>query len=234
MNPPLLSILIPTVYGREKEFATLHSKICPISLYGFIDQDGYSISTASFYQSESINDPVVYSNNPLPYNVEILSIRDNKEMSIGEKRELLYRQAAGDYSWQIDDDDSISDNAIKLILEAIKQNPDCITFEEYCLMNGVEYKSNHSLAYAKWEGDGSAELEDGFHFHRTPFMKSVIKTEIAKLVPVPHCRFGEDNMWADELQKHLKTEIHIPSQLYRYIHTSSDFNERYGFDKEAS
>lgn len=200
----LLSILIPTVIGREDKYNSLFSVIMK--------------------QIEA-----------LPENYRLLiSINkrvDNKEMTIGEKRELLYRQAAGDYSWQIDDDDSISDNAIKLILEAIKQNPDCITFREHCMMDGKEYKSNHSLEYADWEGDGSRILEDGFHFHRTPFMKSVIKTEIARSVPIPHIRYGEDHQWAQALKPHLKTEVHIPEDIYFYQHQSSDPTERYGLDK---
>jgi hypothetical protein len=118
---------------------------------------------------------------------------DNREMTIGEKRERLYGMAHGLYSWQIDSDDLIADNAIELILEAIKQETDCITFEECVNIDGREYRSNHSLEYGDWEGDGQKELWDGFHFHRTPFMKSVIKTEIAKSVSIPHIRFGEDH-----------------------------------------
>lgn len=200
MSNPLLSILIPTVVGREDEFNLLFAKIT------------YQ------YQGDE---------------VEVAYLKDNKEMTIGEKREKLYQMANGLFSWQVDDDDEIANNAIELILEAIKSNPevDVISFEEYCWMDGKEYCSNHRLDYPDWEGDGSKLLSDGFHFHRTPFMKSVVKTEIARSVPIPHIRFGEDHQWSQALKPHLKTEIHIPRQLYRYIHQSSDFNTRYGFDK---
>ena len=84
------------------------------------------------------------------------------------------------------------------------------------------------MDYGDWEGDGQKELADGFHYHRTPFMKSVIKTEIARSVPIPWIRFGEDHQWSQALKQHLKTEVHIPEDIYLYQHTSTDFNERYG------
>ena len=107
------------------------------------------------------------------YSVKIISDDTGKHMTIGEKRERLYKAANGLYSWQIDDDDDIADNAIELIIGAIKSNPgvDVISFEEYCNMDGKEYKSNHSNDYLDWEGDGSFEFPDGFHFHRTIFYK---------------------------------------------------------------
>lgn len=168
---------------------------------------------------------------PLPNLVQFQVKSDNKEMTIGEKREFMYKESIGEYSWQIDDDDTIAPNAIVEILKAIESKPDCVTFEEYVNIDGKEYKSNHSLQYVDWEGDGHAELWDGFHFHRTPFFKSVIKTDIAKSVPIPYIRFGEDHQWAQSLKQHLKTEIHIQEQLYRYIHISTPHNERYGIEQ---
>jgi len=152
MTQPLLTILIPTTVGREKQYKHLLNRIMKA-------ENGFAV---------------------LSGRVEDISLCDNKEMTIGEKREKLYQTANGIYSWQIDDDDDIAPNAIQLILEAIKSNPevDCITFEENCMMYGKYYKSNHSLQYSGWYGDGSHPLHDGFHYHRTPFYKDVIKTEI--------------------------------------------------------
>lgn len=197
---PYLSILIPTVIGREVEFTKLKNKLDRIT-------EGLP-----------------------PTLVEVQVIIDNKKMTIGEKREKLYKKANGIWSWQIDDDDDIADNSIQLILQAIGQEPDCITFQERCDINGKIYKSNHSLGYPDWIGDGNVELFDGFHFWRTPFFKDVIKTSIARSVPIPHIRFGEDHEWAKALQPYLKTEVHIDQDIYFYQHISTDFNERYGFD----
>lgn len=196
---PLLSILIPTVKERWREFENLRSNI-----YAELNEDGFIRE------------------------VEILSICDNKEMTIGEKRELLYKEANGLYSIQLDDDDQLSRNAIELILEAIKSNPevDCVTFEEYIEIDGVVQRSNHSLKYDDW-----ADRQDGYDYIRTPFMKDVIKTEIARSVPIPHIRFGEDHEWSKRLKPFLKTEIHINQQLYRYIYKSKPNEDRYGLNK---
>lgn len=148
-----------------------------------------------------------------------------KEITIGEKRNYLYQRAKGKYAVQWDSDDWIHPQGIKLIIEALQNNPDvdCCTYEEFIDIDGKIQRSNHSLKYADW-----CDNFDGFDYCRTPFMKSVIKTEIAKSVPIPHIRFGEDHQWSQALKPHLKTEIHIDEQIYKYIHRSSDHNERYG------
>jgi hypothetical protein len=159
--------------------------------------------------------------------VEISYFCDNKEMTIGEKRERLYRQANGLYSWQIDDDDCISADAIPLILEVAKGNPDCITFQEHVTIDGNVYRSNFSLKYSDWWDD-----EDGFDYVRTPFFKTPIKTELCRTVSIPHERFGEDHAFARLIKPLLDTEVHIPRELYFYNHVSSPHNERYGIVEE--
>jgi hypothetical protein len=167
-------------------------------------------------------------------NTEIIFDDAGKEMTVGEKRELLYQKASGLFCVQWDDDDSISEDGLFKIVTAIQLAPsaDCITYQEYVDIDGVEYKSRHSLQYDDWEGDGHVIFPDGYHYHRTPFFKSAIKTEIANIVPVPHIRFGEDHQWAQSLKPLLKSEVHIPEQIYRYIHRSSNPTERYGLDRQ--
>jgi hypothetical protein len=218
-NNIMLSILIPTVVGREIELGKLIHKIQ--MSYGDVK---WEITITKFADGSEWG----WCHADCP--IEIYFYKDNKEMTIGEKREKLYNGCNGKFAWEIDDDDDIADNAIELILEAIKSNPDVdvISFEEYCNMDGKEYKSNHSATYSGWEGEGHTEFADGFHFHRTPFFKDVIRTELAKSVPISHCRFGEDHIFANDLHPKIQSEIHISEPLYRYIHISSPHNERYG------
>lgn len=219
MTKPLLSILIPTVVGRESElYKLLHRTQM---LYSNIKWE----TTATKF-ADGREWGWYYADCP----IEIYYYKDDKLMTIGEKREKLYNGCNGKFVWQIDDDDDIADNAIELILEAIESNPevDVISFEEYVSIDGKEYKSNHSATYSGWEGDGNLLFPDGFHFHRTPFFKSVIRTELAKSVPIKHIRFGEDHAFANDLHPLIKSEIHISEPLYRYIHISSPYNERYG------
>jgi glycosyltransferase involved in cell wall biosynthesis len=77
-----------------------------------------------------------------------VSICDNKEISIGTKRQQMYELCKGKYAWQIDDDDWISENAIDLILDEIDKDMDCITFKEHCQFdNRANEMSNFSLKY---------------------------------------------------------------------------------------
>lgn len=195
LNNPDLSILIPVAYDRVK----LHSKLIAqlkewVIKYGLEDR------------------------------VEIISWWDNKEMTIGEKREWLYKYAKGKYSWQLDSDDWIPEQAIPRILEVIEIAPaDCITFEEACTIDGVQSRSNFSLKYVDW-----GENMFGYDHVRTPFFKTPILTTICQQVPVPHVRFGEDHLWSQAIKPLLQSETHIPLPLYHYNHTSSPHNERYG------
>lgn len=216
MNKPLLSILIPTVVGREYDLDNLLSSIkkyCVLDVKSELKENHWGYTGVKYDCEE----------------VEVIIAKDDKKNPIGAKREYLYQICSGEYAVQWDDDDDIADGGVAEILSAAKNKPDCITYQERVIMDGVEYKSNHSLCYSGWVGDGSVELSDGFHFWRTPFFKSVIKSAIAKEVPIPHERFGEDNMWADALRPMLATEIHIDKQIYLYNHVSTPFDKRYGF-----
>ena len=165
--------------------------------------------------------------------VEIYVDGRGRGVSIGQKRSDMYQQANGAYVVQWDSDDWVSEDALPKIINAIIDNllVDCITYEEYVHINGVNYSSRHSIEYQDWEGTGSEILYDGFIFHRTPFMKDVIKTSIAKSVPVPDMRFGEDHEFSKLIKPLLKTEHHIPEEIYHYIYISNQtFEERYGLN----
>lgn len=192
MKQPLLSILIPTVFGREMCYDRLMDKLC------------------------NLNYP----------EVSIYTYKDNKQITIGEKREALYKNSTGLFSWQIDDDDDIAPNAIQLILEAIRSNPEipCITFKERCMINGEYKSSNHSIRYPQW-----MDNSDGYSFVRCPFYKDVIRTDIAKSVPFPHIRYNEDEQWSMAIKQLLTDEIHIEEELYYYFYEPKEsHNERYG------
>lgn len=195
MNP-LLSILIPTVHERIEQFKKLE---------------------------EYINDQIgAYD---LEGKVEVISLADNKEMTIGEKRNKLYQKANGVYSWQIDDDDWIHYQAIPLIIdELMNDSPDCVGFKELCIFDGKRAEtSNFSLRYPGW-----MDNYDGFSHVRTPFFKTPIKTRLCLQCPAPHTRFGEDHEFAKAIYPLLQTENYIDEFLYIYQHNATPHNERYG------
>lgn len=56
--------------------------------------------------------------------VQVLWIGDNRSMTIGEKRNQLLDNAKGEWICYVDDDDTISENYIDVLLKAIDDNPD--------------------------------------------------------------------------------------------------------------
>lgn len=178
----LLSILIPTLEKRQHLFNPLVEYIRRV------------------IELEGLDDLV-----------EIVSYCDDGKLSIGEKRTRLYQMAKGVYGWQIDDDDDISNKALPSICTAAGAGPDCITFQERCIIDGIEKRSNFSLKYADW-----GENQDGFDYVRTPFFKTPIKTSICLQAPIPFISFGEDHAFARNVKPFLHSEIHIPEFFYYY------------------
>jgi glycosyltransferase involved in cell wall biosynthesis len=211
-----LSILIPLTPERFDNVKNL--------LNILVEKEDEGIVTTY----KRVNDWVAVFKSSKYKSVEVVLFCDEKELTLGEKREKLYQLASGEYSWQIDSDDLIAPDAIEKILAAMENKPDCITFRENCMMNGVYKSSNHSLKYERWQDN-----HDAYDYVRTPFYKDVIKTEIARSVPFPHIRYNEDEQWAAALRPHLKTEIHLEEEIYFYIYNSSpNETNRYGFHKD--
>lgn len=196
-----LTIAIPTVIGREAQFEALQAELfIQRKVYGFVNS------------------------------VEIISLCDNKEISIGAKRQKLYEMAKGEYTVQIDDDDWIAPTYIEDVMKALLYNLDCIGYVERCIINGKTMYSKISNEFADWATVSPNEI-DGFHYQRTPFFKVPIKTSICLQVGVNDLRFGEDHDFARRIKPKLITEVFIPKALYYYTAdslTPEQHNERYG------
>lgn len=162
--------------------------------------------------------------------VEIMYCEDDKEMTIGAKRQHLIESANGEYAVQVDSDDDISNYFISEIMTALKENPDCVTYLEAIYTNGKHTQTAcHSNKYQRW-----ANNQDGYQFVRCPFYKDVIRTSIAKQIGFKDMRYGEDNDFSLRLKQSglIKTEVHIPRVMYIYNApaplTSKQHRERYG------
>lgn len=198
-QPPLLTIMIPTVEGREAQYQELVDEI--------------------FRQGEAFD---AFEDGTLG----LIKLKDNKEMSIGMKRRRLYAEAMGRYGMQVDDDDMIHKDFIERVLDAIRENPgvDCICYKELCIYDGKKVESSdHSMNYPDWRDNFN-----GFDHVRTPFFKDVIRMDIARQAFIPDIRFGEDHAFAKSIHPMLKTEFHIDEFLYIYRHNATPHNERYG------
>ena len=107
---------------------------------------------------------------------EICVFVDNKEKTVGFKRNYLLDQAKGEYTVFIDDDDRISSEYLKLVMQAIIENPgvDVIGIKGRFYDKG-EFKKEfiHSTQY------GAYTENDEFYF-RPPNHLNPMKASISK------------------------------------------------------
>jgi glycosyltransferase involved in cell wall biosynthesis len=185
-----LSILIPTVVGREEKLERLLS--------------------------------ILNSQGEFP-SVEILIEKDNKEISIGSKRQELLEKAKGEYVSFIDDDDEVSDDYISQILKAIEYNHDAIGFKIECTFNGTgKCMASASKRYADW-----GENQDGFRYVRSIYHKTPVRRELALKAGFEDMRFGEDYVYSRKIMSLVKSEYYIDKVLYFY-----KYNDEEGHDKK--
>jgi hypothetical protein len=157
--------------------------------------------------------------------VEIVIDEDEKQKSVGLKRQHLLERATGTWVVGIDSDDWIAPTYLSEILQALNyyQNTDHVGFIEDCLIDGEQSFSIFSIKHHRW-----AENEDGYHHIRCANPKSVIRRTKALEVGFKDERFGEDRLFSEAVTPLLTSEVFIDKPLYFYRHISSDHNTRYG------
>jgi len=157
--------------------------------------------------------------------VEIIWREDNKEISVGAKRQLLLEDAKGEWVVGIDSDDWIAETYLEDIISALKNNPtvDHIGFIEDCDIDGHKSKSIFSIQYCKWD-----ENKYGYDHVRCANPKSVIRRTKALEVGFEDSRYGEDRVFSEKVTPLLLSEVFIEKELYLYRYNSSEHNYRYG------
>ena len=200
MIQPILTIMLPTTICRRKTF------------YPLLQEVLRQINELGMQQF-----------------VEIVIDEDEKEKSIGVKRQDLLLKANGIWVTGIDSDDWIALTYLRDILQALNENPntDHVGFIEDCLIDGEQSFSIFSIKHHRW-----AENEDGYHHIRCANPKSVIRRTKALEVGYVDSRFGEDRIFSEAVTPLLTSEVFIDKPLYFYRHISSPHNERYGIDKD--
>ncbi len=181
----ILSILIPTIQSRQKQFQELHKEL------------DRQISEDSLFKE-----------------VEVIHFLDNKKYSIGYKRNKLINESKGKFVVFVDDDDGVSDDYVRLIYRAIKDNLDIdcigikglITFRKRMPRTFV-----HSLQYKEYFSKGKI-------YFRPPYHLNPIKHEIAKKYRFEEINYSEDIDWAMRILNDnvLKKEYFINDVIYYY------------------
>lgn len=159
--------------------------------------------------------------------VQIIPLSDNKEISIGLKRQKLLEMASGTWIVYIDDDDWPYEYYLRAILDAIDSpiDNDCIGINVFMTTDGVRpEKCCHRLKYPTWENK-----VDGWDYVRNITHFNPVLREKALQVGFKDLRFGEDKDYSDRLFPLLKREIYIEKPLFYYRYsTEIKHNQKYG------
>jgi hypothetical protein len=143
--------------------------------------------------------------------VEILVDADDNTF-LGTKRKLMLSKAQGLFTCAIDDDDWVSENYVKLIVEAIKKHPQI----DNLAINGIITVDGENPK--KWII--SCHFEDWFEeddiYYRTPNHICPIKTELVRIANFDEVAWGEDYPFSQRVKSLLKKEIEIAEPLYIY------------------
>lgn len=138
--------------------------------------------------------------------VEILIECDDGVMETGTKRNLLISRSIGDYTVFIDDDDLVSADYVKCILNKIQTSPDCIGF-----IQKIHNITTNEIKYNNLQI--SREINSSYINHICP-----IKRDISKKIKFRNISKGEDTEY--QLRLHMsnliKTFEFIPKILYEY------------------
>jgi len=157
--------------------------------------------------------------NKATQNVEILGLLDNKNMTVGEKRNYLLMLAKGDYITFVDDDDRVADFYIEKILEALKTPVDLVLFPH--LLTYVITKKNmgkhilceYDLSYKKGEDYAPGR------YRGPPAHTHVWRYGVARCAMFEERNYQEDSHWVSEIAGHVKSVYKLEEVLYFY-----DFN----------
>jgi hypothetical protein len=176
-------------------------------------------------------------------NISIITILDNKEISIGKKRQRLLELAAekrsassalyledstNQYVVFFDDDDWPSENYVERIYRAISLLPDCVGITVNMTTNGGRpQRCCHSLKYKEW-----AEHVDGFDYVRNVTHFNPVRLDLALQVGFEDVRFGEDKIYSDKLTALCTREEFLDAPLFEYRYNDTiPFEQKYGIQK---
>lgn len=145
------------------------------------------------------------------YDVEILCLYDNKQRTVGQKRNDLLKLAQGDYIAFIDDDDDVDNDYFKDICEVLERDrPDVLTFTQLTIFKDTDriQECKYSVEY---------DYESGEDWWRgKPSHTMVWRRAIALKGKFPEVQNTEDVAWVDQVVPYVQKESNIDKPLYMY------------------
>jgi glycosyltransferase involved in cell wall biosynthesis len=172
---------------------------------------------------EELYNELKKQSNPYSDEIEIISLCDDGEMTIGQKRNKLNELANGKYVVQWDDDDWISSNGIDMIMSAINMDVDVISYNHFTdIKDWGRLQHFHKYYSIKYPPPIGKTDYDNSIIQCTPDQKCVIKTEIAKKIKFYNMNHAEDSYYMRDILPYLKTEYYIDEFIYLYLNRSNE------------
>jgi len=144
--------------------------------------------------------------------VELVIRVFDKNLLLGENREIMRQAAKGRYIAFVDDDDLVPANYVEKILPLL-DGIDYIGFRLQAYTDGVPMiPTFHSLQHEFWYSTEKAHFRDISHLNP-------MRRELALVVPMSG-RKGEDFRWANAMREKgiVKTERYIDEVMYHYYY----------------
>lgn len=162
----------------------------------------------------------------LDNSIEVLYLEDNKEISVGLKRQRLLESSNSEWICYFDSDDFPYPYYIEEVWNAINQpNVDCVGINISMTTNGFKpQRCCHRLKYPIW-----MDNHDGWDYVRNITHFNPVLREKALKVGFPDQRFGEDKAYSDIITFLCMNEYYIDKPLFHYRYTNKEHhNKKYG------
>jgi len=143
---------------------------------------------------------------------EVIYFGDDRNRTIGAKRNGVLSLARGKYVAFCDDDDDISNDYITEITNAAERDVSVISFRQDATWNG----ENSTVEFSVNNGNG--QFNPGGITFRFPWHVCAWRREIAQQCVFSEKNWGEDVDWVEQVATLTKNEIHIPMVLHYYDH----------------
>ena len=153
--------------------------------------------------------------------IEVLSIMDNRIMSVGRKRTALFHVAQGQYTCIIDDDDDIADDFVSTLRSVITPilDVDVICYDQEANMNGKVWTVKTSLDYNKKHPFDQMQVDSTgmpIPCKRPPWHWCAWNTKFARQFPFGDSNTQEDTVFVMNAIEQAKTQVVLNKTLCKY------------------
>ena len=155
--------------------------------------------------------------------LEIIVAKDNREASVGTKRNQVLDQSNGKFVCFIDDDDMISAEYFDDIMNSIIENGDKIDVIGFDGLYYVDEKPVMVFKHSSKFNDYRTLENDIIVQYRKCNHLNPVKTKIARQVRYNEISYGEDSDYSTRLYQSelLKSETYIGKILYHYLYSDT-------------